>query len=155
MRTSKQPILVIEENPRQRTRQTRSWQPRQISCRTIKSHPIRQASTGRGSHQGMPFRRAIDHGRRCYRLQPLARNPNLQLCDKLPERAAYAFQQQGHEKSLAPLSPAQLRRARRFRPCPYSFLYVRVFYRAGTGAVSSTFASRKNFAASSGGVGLI
>ena len=35
--------------------------------------------------------RAIRQGRRCYRLQPLARNPNLQLCDKLPEQAAYAF----------------------------------------------------------------
>ena len=64
MRTSKQPILVIEENPRQRTRQTRSWQPRQISCRTTKSHPIRQASAGRGSYQdtpsGVPYAREED-----------------------------------------------------------------------------------------------
>jgi hypothetical protein len=155
MRTSKQPILVIEENPRQRTRQTRSWQPRQISCRTIKSHPIRQASAGRGSYQDTPSG------------VPYAREEDVIGFSRLPEIQIYNFVTNCRNKRRmllttgpreiagSSLSPAQLRRARRFRPCPYSFLYVRVFYRAGTGAVSSTFASRKNFAASSGGVGLI
>ena len=53
------------------------------------------------------------------------------------------------------LSPAQLKRARRAKPCPTSFPRELFLYFAPTVAASSTFASRKNFAASSGGVGLI
>jgi hypothetical protein len=54
---------------------------------------------------------------------------------------AYRLKEKGHGQNRAPISLTNL-------------CYVKI-YPTETGAGSSTFASRKNFAASSGGVGLI
>src|SRR5262252_7891983 len=98
-------------------------------------------------------------GTKNFRIEPKPESPAagfakvLHPSDNSARSGSYAWAQQGRGYAL--LSPAQLGRARFSKSCPRFFDAPAHPYPTETAADSSTCASRRNFAASSGGVGLM